>query len=146
MRLRQKIPAREVLVLTLCLSIAMVVAVTTAVGGQQSATPTPYRFAGAVENNRGAPAHRIMAGDGFWFLFFDALSQGRASERYKLCLAPPGRSPVRCWQRNARFGFGRVAYAGTLPSNVPFGVLDARWFVNGRVVATWRFRYLRGSG
>jgi hypothetical protein len=145
MRLRQRIPARKALVLTLCLTTAMVVAVTTAIGGDRSDTATPYRFAGAVENGRGAPAHLIITGEGFRFLFFDALSQGRPSERYKLCLGRPGKSPVRCWQRNARFGLGRVAYGGMLPSDVPFGVLDARWSVNARIVAIWRFRYVKGD-
>src|SRR6266536_623359 len=146
MRLRQKIPARTVLVLTLCLTIAKVVAVTTAVGGGQSKAPPPYRYAGVVENGRGAPAHQITTGNGFRFLFFDALSQGRRSKRYKLCLGPPGKSPVRCWRRNARFGLGRLVYPGMLPSNVPFGVLAARWFVNGQIVATWQFYYVRGGG
>jgi hypothetical protein len=142
--MRRKVPARVALMLALCLATGMVVAVTTAVGGERS--NTSYRYAGVVENGRGAPAHQFARGDGFRFLFFDALSQGRRSERYKLCLNPPGKPPARCWHSNARFGLGRIAYGGLLPSNVPFGVLTARWFVSGRVVAAWRFYYVRGGG
>ena len=145
MRLRHNIQARAVLVLALLFMTAMLVAVTTAIGGGRSDFAR-FRYAGVVENGRGAPAHQITTGDGFRFVFFDALSQGRRSERYKLCVNPPGKPSAKCWRGNARYGLGRIAYPALLPSNVPFGVLTARWFVNGRVVAAWGFYYVRGGG
>jgi hypothetical protein len=144
MGLRQKVPARAASVLVLLLATAMVVAVTAAPGGGRSDV-SRYQYAGVVENGRGAPAHQIATGEGFRFVFFDALSQGRPSERYRICLGPAGKDPVRCWSRTARFGLGRLAYPAMLPSNVRFGLLKARWLVNGRVVATWPFFYIRGG-
>jgi hypothetical protein len=145
MRLRQKVPRRVAVVLPLSLMTALVVVVTTAVGGRGSDFAR-FRYAGVVENGRGAPAHQIATGDGFRFVFFDALSQGRRSGRYKICLGPAGKAPTRCWSRTARYGLGRLVYTAMLPSNVPFGLLKARWLVNGRVVATWPFFYIRGGG
>jgi hypothetical protein len=145
MRLRQNIPARGVLFLAVSLVMALVVAVATAVGGGGSDFAR-FRYAGVVENGRGAPAHQVTTGDGFRLLFFDVLSQGRRSERYKVCLGRAGKSPAWCSRRTARFGFGRVVFPATLPSKVPFGVLMARWFVNDRTVATWPFFHVRGGG
>lgn len=145
MRLPQNVRARAAWTLVLLVATALIVAVTAALGGERSDVAR-YRYAGVVENGRGAPAHRIAAGDGFRFVFFDALSQGRRSERYRICIGPAGKAPVRCWSRTARFGLGRLAYPAILPSNVPFGQLRARWLVSGRVVATWPFLYIRGEG
>src|SRR2546429_3914167 len=103
MRLRQKVPRRMAVVLPLSLMTTLVVVVTTAVGGRGSDFAR-FRYAGVVENGRGAPAHQIATGDGFRFVFFDALSQGRRSSRYKICLGPAGKAPARCWSRTARYG------------------------------------------
>jgi hypothetical protein len=146
MRLPQKVRARAASVLVLLVATAMVVAVTAALGGARSDLLPRYQYAGVVENDRGAPAHWIAAGDGFRFVFFDALSQGLRSERYKICVGRAGKAPVRCWSRTARYGLGRLVYTVKLPSNVPFGQLRARWLVNGRVVAIWPFLYIRGGG
>ena len=144
MRLGQKLVVRKAWALVLLLPMAMVVAVAAARGGERSDISL-YRYAGVVENGRGAPAHQIAVGESFRFLFFDALSQGRPSERYRICVGPTGKAPVRCWRRTARYGFGRLTYPAMLPSNVRFGLLSARWLVNGRAVATWPFFYIRGG-
>jgi len=104
-----------------------------------------YRYAGVVENGRGIPTHYIAAGDGIRFHFFDALSQGRPSESYTLCIGRPRMTPVRCWHRTAKYGVGEVGFSFTLPSVVPLGALTARWLSDGRVVASWPFFYTRGG-
>lgn len=143
MRLRQTVPARAAFVLALAFTAAMVVAVTTAVGGGRSDVPARYRYAGVVENGRGAPAHHIASGDGFRLVFFDALSQGRRWERYRVCLGPTGKSAVRCWSRRARYGLSRLVLP-VAPPQVTFGPTTASWLIGGRVVAKWSFLYVRG--
>ena len=144
MRLRQNLPARAVLFFGLSLTSALVVAVTTAVGGERSGIPARYRYAGVVETGRGAPAHQVASGDGIKFVFFDALSQGRGSERYRVCLSQAG-NRVRCWRGTARYGLGRLVFPIKLPSEVMYGAVTARWFIGSRVVATWPFLYARGG-
>ena len=146
MRLRQNLPARGVLLLALSLMSATLVAVTTALGGEQSGIASRYRYAGVIENGRGAPSHRLAIGDGFRFLFFDALSQGRRSERYKVCLGRPGKPAVRCWRRTARYGLDRVFVGAALPPEVSYGQITARWLIGNRPVTTWTFLYVRGGG
>ena len=110
------------------------------------AEPSPYRYAGVVADGRGIPTHHLTRGGGVIFYFFDALSRGRTSTSYQLCIGPPAKAPVRCWNRKARYGVGRVAFSFTLPINVPLGELIACWRVRDRAVATWRFLYTRGEG
>jgi hypothetical protein len=145
MRLR-KVVLRAFVTIALTITAALALAVTIAVGGGRSDVPAPYRYAGVVENGRRAPAHYIATGDGFRFYFFDALSQGRRSERYRVCVGPAGKAATRCWSRTARFGLGRVAFPVALPPNFQFGPLVARWFIGSRIVATWPFLYVRGGG
>jgi len=144
MRLAQNLPARAVLLLGLVLTSVMALTVATAIGGERSGIPAHYRYAGVVETGRGAPAHQVASGDGIKFVFFDALSQGRPSERYRVCLSQAGK-PLRCWSRVARFGLGRLVFPIKLPSEVTYGAATARWFFGSRVVATWPFLYARGG-
>jgi hypothetical protein len=144
MRLR-RVPARAILVLAVLFVAALVLAVAVAIGGDRSGALASYRYAGVMENGRGAPAHYLAIGDGFRLLFFDALSQGRRSERYKVCLGPPGKPAVRCWQRTARYGVGRVILGDRLPLQVSYGALMARWSIGDRIVTTWPFLYVRGG-
>jgi hypothetical protein len=134
--------ARWLLAFLVLLTVAMALVVTIALAGERSNVPTRYRYAGVVENARGAPSHHIAMGDGFRFVFFDSLSQGRRSERYRLCLGPAGKSAIQCWSRTARYGLGRVAFPATLPPKVALGPLTARWLIGSRTVATWPFLYV----
>jgi hypothetical protein len=104
-----------------------------------------YRYAGVVAEGRGIPTHYVRRGEGFVFYFFDALSLGRKSTSYRLCVGPSGKRPIRCWDRKARYGVGKVAFSFTLPSDVRLGALTARWVVAGRTVANWPFLYVRGG-
>lgn len=138
MRLREVAP-RALLTLVALLSAAMLVAVMIARASGRASVPVLYRYAGVVENGRGAPAHYIARLDGFQFFFFDAASQGRRFERYRLCIGPPRQRAIRCWSRAAQYGIGKMRFSVTLPSSVPVGPLTARWLIAGRTVATWPF-------
>lgn len=144
--LRRKVILRVLSTLAVLLAVAMLLAVTLALAGARSNVPARYRYAGVVENGRGAPAHYIATGDGFRFYFFDSLSQGRRSRSYRLCIGRPHKAPLRCWKRTARYGVGKVSFSFTLPREVPLGVLTARWLSGNRSVATWPFLYVRGGG
>ena len=110
------------------------------------AEPSRFRYAGVVADGRGIPTHYLTRGGGATFFFLDALSRGRKSTSYQLCIGPPAKAPVRCWNRTARYGVGKVAFSFTLPINVPLGELIAGWRVSDRTVASWRFLYVRGEG
>lgn len=143
MRLRRA-PGRAILVLAPFMA-ALALAVTVAIGGDRSSEVASYRYAGVVENGRGAPAHYLAIGGGFRLVFFDALSQGRRSVRYRVCLGPPGRPAVRCWRRTARFGLSRVILGDRLPLEVSYGPVTARWLIGDRIVTAWPFLYVRGG-
>lgn len=126
------------------LALTLVLAIGTAAAAVR-ADPLRYRYAGVVGDGRGIPTHYVRRGHGIVFYFFDALSQGRKSTSYRLCVGPPGKAPPRCWNRKARYGVGKVAFSFVLPSDVPLGTLTARWLVEGRSVASWPFLYVRGE-
>jgi hypothetical protein len=102
-----------------------------------------YRYAGVVENARGIPTHYVRKGEGIVFYFFDAISQGRKSEPYQLCVGPPGKATSRCCKQTAKYGVGKVSFSFTLPAGVPLGELTGRWLVGRRTVARWAFFYDR---
>jgi hypothetical protein len=107
-----------------------------------SEDPLRYRYAGVVTDGRGIPMHYIRRGRGIVFYFSDALSQGRKSESYRVCVGRPGKTADHCWNRTARYGVGKVTFSFTLPSDVRLGPLVARWLIDGRAVATWPFFYV----
>jgi hypothetical protein len=125
---------------------AALLAIASALAGARAGEQTrSYRYTGVAENGRGAPTHLAWAGEGFAFSFYDALSRGRPSEPYKVCVGRSGKAPVKCWNRSARFGVGRLNLGQTLPSKVPFGELTVRWSLGGRPVARWVLLYARGG-
>lgn len=126
----------------LAVSVVLLAAALSA-GPSAAKVSDPYRYAGVVENGRGAPTHYIGTGDGISLSFFDALSQGRKAERYRVCVGRTRQAPARCWGRRATFGLDRLVFPGVLPRDVPAGRLVARWLVDGRTVATWSFFYVR---
>lgn len=145
MRRLRRVPARAILALAVLFMAALVLAVTVAIGGDRPSVVASYRFAGVMENGRGAPTHYAAIGDGFRLLFFDALSQGRRSEGYKVCLGPPGKPAVRCWRRTLRYGLSRVILGDRLPREVAYGAVTARWMIGDRIVTAWPFLYVRGG-
>jgi hypothetical protein len=135
---------RLVIVVT-CLTIAIQPAIETASAARKE-DPLRYRYAGVVENGRGAPSHFIEAGDRFRFVFFDWLSKGRRSEPYRLCIGRIGKVALRCSNHTAAYGVGGVTFAATPPAILPVATpLTARWLIGGRIVATWRFYYMHGG-
>lgn len=131
----------------LLLGCAFLLAIATALAaGRSNQQTSDYRYTGAVENGLGIPTHFARAGDGFVFSFYDALSLGRKSEPYTVCVGPRGKAPTRCWKRSARFGVGKLILGQTLPGNVPLGALTVRWSQQGRTVAKWGLLYVHGGG
>jgi hypothetical protein len=142
--LRSRTSRRTHLTVVVSFAVTMLLLIATASAAVR-ADPLRYRYAGVVEDGRGVPTHYVKRGGGVIFYFFDALSQGRKSTSYRLCVGPPGKPPTRCWDRTARYGVGKVSFSFTLPSDIPLGALTARWLVAGRTVASWRFLYVRGE-
>jgi hypothetical protein len=127
------------------LAASALVASGTASSATKIDVPGSFRYAGVVENGRGAPTHYIATGDGVKLHFLDALSQGRPSEPYRVCIGRLGKAPAVCWNRTAKFGLDQLSLPATLPAGVPLGILTAQWLVGRRMVATWRFLYVRGG-
>jgi hypothetical protein len=142
--LRPRTSYRTRLTVVVSLAVTILLGIASASAAVR-ADPLRYRYAGVVEDGRGVPSHYLKRGGGILFYFFDALSQGRKSTSYRLCVGRPGKPPTRCWSRTARYGVGKLAFSFTLPSDVPLGELTARWFVVGRTVASWPFLYVRGA-
>jgi len=98
--------------------------------------PPAFRFTGYVEGVGSGPGHAFFVGDGLQLAFRD---DSRAHTLYRVCWSKAG-APRRCWtRRTGRAGLTSKVFAAA-PSNP--GVYAARWYVNGRSVATWRF-YVR---
>jgi hypothetical protein len=142
--LRQRTSHRTRLPVVVFLAMTMMLAIEAASSAVRT-DPFRYRYAGVVAEGRGIPTHYVRRGEGLVFYFFDALSLGRKSTPYRLCVGPSDTRPTRCWNREARYGVGKVAFSFTLPSDVPLGALTARWLVAGRTVASWPFLYVRAG-
>ena len=135
-------PLRVLFMLVALLAVVMLPAIQPA-SARLGANAPVYRYAGVVENGRGIPTHYFNKVEGIFFSFFDAVSQGRKSERYQLCVGPPGKAATRCWKQTAKYGVGKLSFSFTLPAGVPLGELTARWLVGDRTVARWAFFYDR---
>jgi hypothetical protein len=113
----------------LTLASAGVVGVATS-GGQP---PAAFRFTGYVEGVGSGPGHAFVVGNGLNLAFRDDVG-GRT--RYRVCWARRATRP-RCWvRRTGRIGLTSKIFTAA-PANV--GVYVTRWYVSGRVVASWRF-------
>jgi hypothetical protein len=126
------------------MGLAALISIGIALAGAARQQPD-YRFTGAVENGLRIPTHFARAGDGFYFSFYDAFSRGRPSERYSVCIGRPGKPPVQCWKRVARFGVDRLALGLALPRKVPYGQLTVRWRLGGHLAARWPLAYMRSD-
>jgi hypothetical protein len=95
--------------------------------------PAHFRFTGYVEGVGSGPGHSFFVGDGLNLAFRDDV---RSRTRYRVCWQRAATTP-RCWiRRTARVGLASKVFT---PAPAAVGVYVTRWYVGGRVVATWRF-------
>jgi hypothetical protein len=95
--------------------------------------PPGYRFTGYVEGVGSGPGHAFVVGDGLNIAFRDDAATGTP---YLVCWRR-GTAPRHCWSRRT----GRVGLVSKIftPAPASVGVYVTRWYVRGRLVATWRF-------
>jgi hypothetical protein len=108
------------------------------VNGSSRWPPQKYCFTGWMSAGVGdAPHHAFVEGDAVVFRFQDA-SNDRPT-RYRVCWARVDGTNRRCWSRVARsFRTSSIATGGPL---LHFGSYVARWYVGGRLVASWAFLF-----
>jgi hypothetical protein len=112
------------------LTVACAAVVVAASAGQP---PPGFRFTGYVEGVGRGPGHSFRVGNGLRLAFRDDVSNGT---RYRVCWAHRG-TRARCWARRTGF-VGKLSKVSTA-APVVVGVFVTRWYVAGRVVASWRF-------
>ena len=108
-------------------------AATVAVAASWGIPPPGFRFTGYVAGVASGPGHAFVVGDGLNLAFRDDVA---SRTRYRVCWVRQGIRP-RCWVRRT----GRVGLASKVFTAAPatVGVYVTRWYIAGRVVATWRF-------
>ena len=93
------------------------------------------RFVTCVRESPGC-SHRFTGGSNPQAFFKD---RRRAGTLYRLCLRSPGGQRVCARDRTERRGLGRI-----VPLRLgSVGRYRVSWFVGGRRVGVWRFRYVR---
>jgi len=126
-------------------ALAIVVASASGSGKQAAATwpPQKYRYTGWLSPSGGdRPLHAVAEGDGAVLNFDDQASLG--STKYRVCWSRVGTGTQRCAKSVVRYPrLGRVSIVGP---HLRFGRYLARWYVHGRVVASWPFLYSPENG
>jgi hypothetical protein len=114
------------------LTLAVVVATA---GAASHANADPGQYTGWVEVG-GHPAHEVFQGDGPRLWFYTAVG----STSYRACVNGP--HLARCWNlKTLSNGLGHNAYVSTGWT----GWYTARWWVRGRLVASWKY-YVASEG
>jgi hypothetical protein len=103
---------------------------------QSNSVPAKYRYTGWVAVSW--PTHFVVEGDTVTLRFADRRNLTKSPVVYRVCVRRVSASAGSC--RTAR------APVNTRPSSVPMfvdccGDFVARWYVSGRLVASWPFRY-----
>jgi hypothetical protein len=107
-------------------------------GGQSSTYDTNVRasgcFTGNVAGAGSGPGHRFVVGDGLYLNFRDSVAYGTP---YRVCWQRTDGAGLRCWSRRSSI----TSHLGRIFTPAPerVGKYVARWYVHGRLVATWRF-------
>jgi hypothetical protein len=110
-----------------------------AVSGAIASVPAKYRYTGVVGPIAFPAARYFAEGGGLRFTFIDSAPPVRGL-RYRVCVFKHA-SVVQCWNRRLRARNSKDGFSVGDFTRPRFGELVARWYVNGRVVATWRFYY-----
>jgi hypothetical protein len=121
-------------------SVGLLVIAVHAATAQPNAVPAKYCYTGwVVEGDRqGWPTHLLVEGDSTWLEFADRYNLTKSPVAYRVCVRRVSASAGSC--RAAK------SPVDTRPSIVPMfvtcrGDFVARWYVSGRLVASWPFRY-----
>jgi len=103
---------------------------------------TPYEtrirargcFSGNVAGAGTGPGHRFVVGDGLYLNFRDTAAYGTP---YRVCWQRTDGAGLRCWSRRTSV----TSHVGRLFTPAPerVGRYVVRWYVRGRLAATWRF-------
>ena len=104
--------------------------------------PDRYRFTGWMTATVGPtawPGNLLVDGDDGTLRFADRWHLTHNPVAYRVCVVRLGSSTGPCRERHAP--------TSTVPSVIPVfvhccGDFVARWYVAGRLVATWPFRYI----
>jgi hypothetical protein len=129
---------RSVALLAVFVAAPVVIGVPSA----SSAQPSQYRFTGWVTaGSRLAadPTHLVVEGDAPQLRFSDRWNLGRRRTAYRGCVSKLPSSSSRCLTATAPIDGKPSSLA--LPARC-CGDFVARWYVGGRLVAAWRFRYV----
>jgi hypothetical protein len=132
-----RVPVRAVLV-----SVGLLVIAVHAATGQSNSVPAKYRYTGwivASEQPGGWPTHLLVEGDAGTLRFADRWNLTNSPVGYRVCVKRVSASAEPC--RAAK------APVNTRPSIIPMfvsccGDFVARWYVSGRLVGSWPFRYV----
>ena len=92
-------------------------------------------FSGNVAGAASGPGHRFVVGDGLYLNFRDNASYDTP---YRACWQRVNGGGVRCWSRrtSATTHLGRIF----TPAPQRSSRYVVRWYVRGRLVATWKFQ------
>jgi hypothetical protein len=133
-------PVRRIVALA---TVALASLLATSVLAANGPGPTKYRFTGWMSPSAvpgGWPSHLLVEGDAGTLRFADRLNLTRKPVAYRVCVFRLGSSRGPC-RRSA-------APISARPSVLPLfvsccGEFVAKWYVGGRVVATWPFQFVR---
>ena len=112
------------------------------VSAASSAQPPQYRFTGWVTASPALsadPTHLVVEGDAPQLRFTDRSNLSSRRTVYRGCVSTLGSSSRRCLTAAAPIDGKPSALA--LPARC-CGDFIARWYVDRRLVASWRFRYV----
>ena len=125
------------------IGVAAVALVASAVcSASGSPMPDKYRFTGwmaAGQSPSDWPTHLLVEGDAGTLRFADRWNLARKPVAYRVCVSKSGSAVVEC--RGAKAAIG--GHPSLLPVFVRCcGDFVTRWYVAGRLVAMWPFRFI----
>jgi hypothetical protein len=126
--------------------LAAVVLFVSSAGAATGGMPDRYRFTGWMEATTGpggTPTHLLVDGDGGTLHFDDRWNLTRKPVAYRVCLVKVGLLSGPCRQALAPPNYSGPHAESVLSVFVSCcGDFVARWYVAGRLVAMWPFRYV----
>jgi hypothetical protein len=94
-----------------------------------------FCFSASVDGAATGPGHQFVVGDGLYLTFRDRFG---TSTPYRVCWERDDGTSQRCWARRTSV-FPRRASRIFTPAPQQTGQFITRWYVRGRLAATWAF-------